>query len=280
MAMTREFWRAVETIHDVVYVAPDVTQRFEELGLKGFWMGYVASRAAALGTPAPELVVATFHGFAPARIRRALPDAWQLADRDAIIALRLAIAREELAAAWPDTDVADTADRLRLMLDGVDWAGKPLAAAHAALPEPGDPVGLLWHGATVLREYRGDCHVAILTAAGLDGAAANVLAQAAGLVPAEQQHSRGWDDVAWERGRRSVQQRGWLDADGVITDAGRGAREQLEAATDRVCAAGLDLEATAHGVALEGEIVSLARRVADRGGFPDVNATGVPRPRR
>ncbi|MFD1859302.1 hypothetical protein EHW97_02095 [Aeromicrobium camelliae] len=280
MAMTREFWRAIETIHDVVYVAPNVKERFEELGLKGFWMGYVASRAAALGTPPPELVIATFHGFAPARIRRALPDAWRLADRDAVLDLRLRIAREELAAAWPGIDVAGTADRLEAMLAGLDWAGKPLAAAHAALPVPPDPVGRLWHAATAVREYRGDCHVAILTAAGLDGAAANVLAQAVGLVPAEQQHSRGWDDAAWARGRRGLQQRGWLDDDGRITETGRGAREQLEAATDRVCAAGLDLEATAHGVALEGELLSLAYRVTERGGFPDVNATGVPRPRR
>ncbi|WP_293782693.1 WXG100 family type VII secretion target [uncultured Aeromicrobium sp.] len=279
MAMSREFWRAVETIHDVVYVAPGVTRRFAELGLTGFWMGYIASRAAALGTPPPELVIATFHGFAPDRIRRALPDAWQLADRDAIVALRLQIGREELAAAWPEAGLSDIAGRLHAMLGGLDWAGRPLAAAHAALPAPGDPPGRLWHAATVLREYRGDCHIAILTAAGLGGASANVLAQAAGLVPAEQQRSRGWDDAAWEKGREDLRQRGWLDAEGVITAAGRGAREQLESATDRVCAAGLDLEATAHGVAVENDLVALARRVTERGGFPDVNATGVPRPR-
>ena len=79
MTVKRSFWQAVEVIHDVVYFAPDTKQRYEAIGLKGYWMGYIASRSAALGTPSPEVVVALFHGFAPRLIGRALPDAWSMA---------------------------------------------------------------------------------------------------------------------------------------------------------------------------------------------------------
>lgn len=280
MTMTREFWRAAETIHDIVYVVPEAQTRFESLGLPRGQMAYIASRAAALGTPGPELVIATFHGFAPKRIHSALPEAWQLVDRDEILRVRLEVARDALAAAWPGADIGSLSDRLAAMTDGMDWAGKPLAAAHASLPMPDDPVGRLWHAATILREYRGDCHVAVLTAAGLGGAAANLLTQAAGLVPERQQTVRGWEDGDWNRAREALAQRGWLDAAGAITDAGRGAREQLESATDRVTASGFDLEATARGVAAEDQLVELARQLTARGGgFGDVNPTGVPRPR-
>src|SRR5690606_1807237 len=98
---------------------------------KGYWMGYFASRAAALGTPGPELVVATFHGFAPRRVHRAIPDAWHLASRDDVLDARYGLARDLLA---PIGDAAAAlAPPMRLVLTGVDWAGKPLAAAHAGL---------------------------------------------------------------------------------------------------------------------------------------------------
>ncbi|MCL8253366.1 hypothetical protein AERO_18460, partial [Aeromicrobium fastidiosum] len=84
MTLRRSFWHAVETIHHVVYFSPDAKAAFEAVGLKGTWMGYFASRAVALGTPPPEVVVATFHGFAPRMVHRALPAAWELASRDDI----------------------------------------------------------------------------------------------------------------------------------------------------------------------------------------------------
>ncbi|MCO7240256.1 hypothetical protein NH339_13575, partial [Aeromicrobium sp. CnD17-E] len=80
-----DFWRSVEALHSVVYFAPDARERYEAVGLKGWWMGYAASRSAALGTPAAPVVVATFHGFAPRLVERAIPDAWRLADGDAVL---------------------------------------------------------------------------------------------------------------------------------------------------------------------------------------------------
>jgi hypothetical protein len=278
MTQRRPFWRAIEAIHDVVYFAPGAQQAFEATGLKGYWMGYVASRSAALGTPSPTTVTALFHGFAPAIVERALPDAWTLANREDVLAVRLDIARRALAPVLEGADVAKIARELHLVTKGLDYAGKPLAGAHRDLPAADDDVARLWQAATVIREYRGDCHVAVLTAAGLDGCAANALAVAAGLVPAEQRTSRGWTDDEWSEALGRLGTRGWVDASGTLTDTGRAARAQIEDTTDRVCAAGFDRESTGRAITIEDAVVSVARTIEQVGAVRYPNPTGVPRP--
>jgi hypothetical protein len=133
-------------------------------------MGYFASRSAALGTPGPRLVTALFYGFAPRMVERALPRAWELADPARVLDVRLGLARSALAGRAGDVQgLADAADRLEAALAGLDVAGRPLAAAHLDVPVPGKPLSRVWHAATVLREYRGDGHVAALVAAQVDG---------------------------------------------------------------------------------------------------------------
>lgn len=275
-----KFWRSVEVLHDVVYFAPGTKERYEALGLKGYWMGYFASRSAAMGTPSPELVTATFHGFAPAMVRRALPDAWALASRDDILRARLDLARDSLAPATTadGADTARVAKELVAIVTGLNFAGKPLAAAHASVEKPIDDTGLLWWAASVIREYRGDCHIAVLTAAGLDGTAANTLAVAAGLIGGEQRKMRGWTEDEWAVGYAELAARGWVDSDGTITDAGASARRQIEDATDRVCAAGMDKEATGRAITVEDGVRGLARAVLKSGAiaFPNPTATQSP----
>ncbi|KAA1395381.1 SCO6745 family protein [Aeromicrobium ginsengisoli] len=272
------FWRSTEAVHDVVYFAPDTKQRYEAIGLKGYWMGYMASRSAAVGTPAPELVVALFHGFAPRMVTRALPDAWSMASRDDVLSTRYALARDALARAVDGVDTGRLAKELAAITRGIDFAGKPLAAAHHSLPEPADDLGRLWHAATALREYRGDCHVAVLTSAGLDGAAANALAVAAGLAGDQQRSMRGWTEDEWAAAISRLATRGWVDADGAITETGRSARQQIEDTTDRVCAAGIDREATGRMITIEKPLLALARAVEASGAVTYPNPTGVRRP--
>ncbi|HUS21330.1 MAG TPA: hypothetical protein VMZ66_04870, partial [Aeromicrobium sp.] len=88
----RQFWQGIEVIHDVVYFGDDIRERFDAIGLKGWWMSYFAQRSAALGTPDAKTVTALVHGCAPRLVERALPDAWSLADRDEILAARLKLA--------------------------------------------------------------------------------------------------------------------------------------------------------------------------------------------
>ncbi|MGI9085726.1 MAG: SCO6745 family protein [Aeromicrobium sp.] len=275
MAVKRSFWQAIEVLHDVVYFAPDAKQRYEAIGLKGYWMGYVASRSAALGTPPPEVVIALFHGFAPRLVGRAVPDAWAMADRDDILATRLHLARDSLAPGLAEADVDRMAKDLAAIAASLDYAGKGLAAAHASLPAPDDPLGRLWHAATILREYRGDCHVAILTAAGLDGAAANALSVADGRVGSNQRERRGWSEDEWAEAYERLRRRAWTDELATITDSGRAARAQIEDATDRVSAASFDEEAQARTITLETALVSAARAVKASGAVQFPNPTGT-----
>jgi hypothetical protein len=278
MAVQRAFWQAIEIIHDVVYFAPDTKQRFEAIGLKGYWMGYFASRSAALGTPSPELVVALFHGFAPRMVHRALPDAWSMASRDDVLASRYDVARDALAPGLADADVERLAKELTAIWTSLDFAGKGLAAAHASLPMPDDPVGRLWHAATVLREYRGDCHVAILTSAGLDGAAANALAVADGRGAPNQREMRGWTEDEWAEAYERLRRRAWTDEFATITESGRAARAQIEDATDRVSASSFDEEAQARTITLEDALVKAARAIEASGAMPFPNPVGVRAP--
>lgn len=154
---------------------------------------------------------------------------------------------------------AALAAKTRAVLQGVDWAGKPLAAAHAGLPAAADPVVDFWQSVTALREYRGDCHLAVLTSAGLGGAAANALAVGTGWSWfADQRAMRGWTEQEWAAAIDGLVTRGWLEPDGTATETGTAARAQLEDATDRVVAAGLDREATSRLLTLEADLVALA----------------------
>lgn len=273
-----DFWRSIEVLHSVVYFAPDAKDRYEALGLKGYWMGYIGSRAGALGTPPAPVVVATFHGFAPRLVERAVPDAWRLADVDAVLAERVAIARDALAAPLEGHDVAHLGRRLGQVVERVDLAGKPLAAAERSLAVPDDAVGALWRHASVLRELRGDAHVSVLVTAGLSGVAANVLQVALGRAPQRQREVRGWTEEEWAAATADLQERGWLDADGTPTDTGRSARERLEDATDRAVDAALDVEARALAVSVEEALTAAARAVVDAGAITFPNPVGAQRP--
>ena len=51
-------------------------------------MGYFAARSAPLGIVPPEVVTAIFHNFAPQRVAKALPTAWQIAGPEAALRAR------------------------------------------------------------------------------------------------------------------------------------------------------------------------------------------------
>ena len=110
--------------------------------------------------------------------------------------------------------------------------GRPLFAAHASLPWPEEPHLVLWHGQTLLREFRGDGHIAALTLEGLSGLEALVSHAASGDVPATVlQASRSWSDDEWAAGVEGLALRGLVNADGSFTEAGRAQRTAIEDAT-------------------------------------------------
>ncbi|WP_219416556.1 SCO6745 family protein [Pseudonocardia nigra] len=277
--LERQLWRAVEAVHAVVYFAPEAKAAYAGVGLRGFWMGYFASRVAALGAVGPQVTTALFFGFAPRMVQRALPRAWELAAPHEVLAARAEVARTVLGR-FAGVDVAPAANALTAAADGLDLAGRPLAAAHAAaLAEGPDALGALWRAATVLREYRGDGHIAALVAEGVDGVQANVWTAAGGVLVPEQREFRGWTEQEWAGAAAALRRRGWLDGDGMLTPAGREVRAEVERRTDRAAAPALARLDDAALRAVAARLVPVASAIAQAGAVPYPNAMGVPAPR-
>ncbi len=235
MNLARRMWGLFEPIHAVTYFAPQSRAAYEAIGLRGFWRGYFAGRAAPLGAGGDAPVYAAFFTFARPMVARALPDVWSLATPQMAIEARRAGAREALTAIAPDLDHAEASTLLRAAAEQADTAGRVLGAANAALKWPEQPVEVLWHAATILREHRGDGHVAALLTAGVNGCEAMVWQTAlTGHGRELMQAARGWTDEEWMAAVGSLTDRGWLDAAGVPTAAGRQARGEVEAVTDRL----------------------------------------------
>ncbi|QKW40378.1 hypothetical protein HUT06_13230 [Actinomadura sp. NAK00032] len=268
-------WKAIEPLHAVTYFAEECLAASKDAGLKGFWMGYFGSRAAPLGAVSAGAVEAVFFGFHPARVRRAVPDAWSFASPESILRVRGAAAARALRRVFPAIeDVAVTAaPLLREVVLAAGGGGRALFAANRDLDVPEDPVEALWQAATALREHRGDGHVALLAAEGLSGLEANVLASAAGVVPAERlQQSRGWSPEEWDAAAGALARRG-LAAGGEATAEGRALKDAIERRTD-------ELAAPPYGVlddpeALRASLVPAAKAAAGEMPFP--NPIGLPR---
>lgn len=231
----RRMWQRIEPVHALVYFAPAATEGYAAAGTKGFWMGYFGSRAAAMGPVPAEVVMATFCNFAPRLVRRAIPDAWTFATPARLLDARYRGAAATLDQVAGDLDLEEAADLARRAAEGCRPDGRPLYAAHAALPWPDPPALVLWHAATLLREHRGDGHVAALVAAGLDGCEAHVTAVAAGITTKELLlASRGWTEDEWDAAAARLQARGWLDDDGALTAEGQAGRDAVELRTDQL----------------------------------------------
>src|SRR6266545_1815332 len=172
--LSRRMWRALEPYHALVYFIPETRQRTDALGLKGGWMSYFGTRAAPLGPVPAEVVAALFYNFHPEMVARAIPDAWSLSSPEALLQARLAAVdeglRRLLGPGVESAAVAEAAELGEAAARPTSTAGRPLAAANAALPWPSEPHLRLWQATTVLREARGDGHVASLVVAGRDAA--------------------------------------------------------------------------------------------------------------
>lgn len=243
-ALARETWRLAEPIHAIVYFAPE-RELYNKIGLRGQRMGYFASRSAPLGTPGAKTVIATFYNFSPALVERAIPDAWALADRDAILATRLDVAdgvlRRVLGSDVDDPAMAEAAGLAkRAALAAADFPeGRPLFAAHAELEWPETPHLVLWHAQTLLREFRGDGHIAALTVEGLSGIEALISHCASGAYPPDVLRlSRAWSEEEWAAGVEGMRERDLVTADMTLTEAGQRQRQWIEDRTDALSVAG------------------------------------------
>ena len=189
-----------------------------------FFPGYVWGRAAALGTPTASVVAATFGVFEPGMIAAAYEAGVASATRDDILAARAAGGAASVDAIAGADECAAIADPLLRAMDGLDGLGRPLFSALRSLPVPSSPGGRLWRAAELVREHRGDGHLAALVAAGLDAVEANVLTERwLGFGLGEYSATRGFGTQALADGVSRLQARGWMQGD-ELTDSGRAAR--------------------------------------------------------
>ncbi len=220
-------------------------EAFLALGMRNYWDGYFAGRAAPLGLAPAGVVHAVFYNFAAGEVARHIPWVWGKTTPEEAIAVRergsAAALRQmigELAGSPGLVRVADLATRAAV---SAPTEGRALYAGLRALDVPEEPVARLWHAATLLREHRGDGHNAALVAHGIGGTEAHVLLALSLGMRAEEfgriHHLPKAQLAAVVDGLRG---RGLVDAAGGFTDAGRQTRERIEALTDELAAAPYD----------------------------------------
>jgi Helix-turn-helix family len=238
--VARRPWRALEPVHGMIYFASEAQDAYARLGITHHRTGYFASRSAAMGPVPADVVVATFFNFYPGLVQRAMNGVWNTVTPARLLEARLegadAALRRAFGEAIGSTDLAEVAGIARQAAvsaceNGVH--GRPLFAGHASLPWPDEAHLILWHAQTLLREYRGDGHIAVLTAEGLSGVEALVTHAATNDIPAELlASSRAWPQPEWDAAIERLAARGLVDASGQFTDAGREQRQRIEARTD------------------------------------------------
>ena len=238
--LARRMWHQLEPIHAVFWYAPEVFAEAAGLGydVQTRWPSYFAWRLAPLGTAGPRLAASACYSFSPDFVAAHVPAAWTVASPERILAAReRAVGRMYQALLGDLTGspgLAEAAELARLAALAAGTAGRPLAAANAGLPWPGEPHLVLWHAINVLREQRGDGHIAALQVAGLDPCEALVSFAAIGAAPEEVFASRGWTQADWAAARDRLAARGWVDAEGKATQRGRDGRDEIEWRTDRL----------------------------------------------
>lgn len=242
-ALARKAWASLESYHSGAYFAPEVQKNFEELGAHPRY-SYFGGRAAPMGAVSAEVVIATFYNFCPDLVRQAVPAVWEAASPEDYLRARLdgmdAALRRILGDRVDSPDVRRAAELARTAAEAAAkrLEGRPLFAAYASLPWPEEPHLVLWHAQTLLREFRGDGHIALLVAQGTSGLEALVMHAAVGNLPVKfLTISRSWPEEEWDAAVERLRDKGLVRKDELaLTEEGARHRDELEAATDRLSA--------------------------------------------
>jgi hypothetical protein len=278
-SLARRFFDRFEPVHAVTYFAPEARTALDGLGFRGFWMGYFAARSAPFGVVPTEVVTASFYNFTPERVGKALPAAWDIASPSDVLRVRQDSAVAALRRyGITDDDAGAAAELAEKAARSAPLDGRALFAANVALDWPDEPVARLWHAVTLLREQRGDGHVAVLSTLGVSGRESNVLQAAAGRVPKEMiMRSRDYDEELWDHYRERLARRGLLDVDGALTDAGRDLKQRIEETTDRLALSALDALDDDEIERLFRSLTPITRKVVAAGDVPAATPMGLGR---
>lgn len=264
-AVARGLWESLEVIHIPIYFSSAVADAGRAIGLSDRMMSYTAMRTAPLGVLPSEVVTAVLYGFSPQLVAYGVKAAWEVTTPEAALEMTQTAATSLLTGLFDglDAELARAAELAREAALLHPILGRPLGAAWASVDWGDDPCLVLWQAATRIRESRGDGHLAQLVAADLDGVGSH-LTLAGDSQKLRERYSglRGWSEPEWDAGAGRLQDRGILDGDGALTDAGMALREHIEQATDDLAAEpwqSLGVDAAGH---LEDSLRPLVERVA------------------
>ncbi len=266
-SVARRMFQLLEPVHLVTFYAEEPSAALVELGLRdNYWDGYFAGRAGPLGLVPSEVVHALFYNFADGEVARHIPRVWTVTTPEAAVVARqrgsAAALRRILGDLADSPELANAADLLTTAALGAPTEGRAMYAAHRALPIPDEPVARLWHAGTLLREHRGDGHIAALVTEGVGGAEAHMLHGLSEGTPARKfgrvHHlpAARLDEVV-----RGLQARGLLDAAEALTDEGRATKARIEAHTARLAAAPYAARGAADLERLEADLAPIAGRL-------------------
>ncbi|MFJ3582508.1 hypothetical protein ACIPPS_09770 [Streptomyces sp. NPDC090127] len=237
----RRCHHVLNPVHSTVYFSPDLDTEFKALGFEDQSAMRLASRSAAMGAVGAGTVAATFSNYNVAFLARHLPAVWDIASPAEVGAARLRTVDSTLRRllgeeAIASAEMAEAAELALRATEACTRHARPLYSAHADLPVPEAPHLRYWHAATLLREHRGDGHLAALLTVGLDPLEAMVshTATGMGMNPRWSLRARGWARADWDAALGRLRERGVLDAQGELTAEGTALREELEELTDRL----------------------------------------------
>jgi hypothetical protein len=240
-SIVRSVHAAIAMAHRPVYFVPEANVEYAALGVEPGRGTYFASRTAAMGVVPDEVILATFYNFSEHAVRTAeIGKVWAGASAQALQTARFNAVRrsfDRVGCTPSATEIAEARALIDPVVAGLNLAGKPLAAANAAVPLPDDALLALWQQLTIVREWRGDVHIALLVTNAIGPCECMVLQVGTGRFPLGiTQATRMWNEQEWADAITELSARGWVDANGAMTEAGNAAREHLEDETDRLCA--------------------------------------------
>jgi hypothetical protein len=241
--VARRLYELTEPIALVNFFSPEPNESMAALGFRNYWDGYFAGRSAPLGRVPAEVVHAAFYNFADGEVARHVPKVWDTTTPEAAHAAReqgcVAALRRILGDLVETPGLAQAAALLSEASTSAPTEGRVMYAGLRALPMPTEPVARLWHAANMLREHRGDGHIAALVSERIGGTEAHVLsALDMGIHPAESfGRIHHLPEARLVEVMDGLRDRGLVDESGGFTGAGRATKDRIEALTDTLAEA-------------------------------------------
>jgi hypothetical protein len=243
--LARRLGSVLEPVTGQVYFSPECHANYVALGFAASAANangvalpdgpaYFTSRGSVMGQVPGELVAAAFGVFNPEVVIPFVTMGWTKTDAATICAARDDGAIGQLRRLLGDQP--DGLDRVNELLDRAVATlrpeGRALYSGLRSLAMPDTALGAMWRKGDMLREFRGDSHIAAWISAGVDATEIGLMSELYwGLPMRSYSRTRAWTSDQFDAAHERLMSRGLVD-DTDLTDAGRAFREEIEVATD------------------------------------------------